>query len=172
MAKKDMIFIGVILLLAGVIAKMWMDSSKQKKRIEELEEGSGRALPGKQKPKALPSKENDKEEEELPPVKLKQPQKNLMSLFKDKTPKTNTELKELFKKSFTDMEKTKFNNMLWNLRKIGVLDIEKDQHDVNYWGPDEWFDDNGMIDEEYAKNVPSLMEKDEEEDKKEKGAKE
>lgn len=166
-----MIFIGVILLLVGVVVKLWMDSSKQKKRIEELEGGSGRALPGKQKQRALPSSDNqqEEEEEELKPVKLKQPQKNLLSLFKDKIPKTNTELKALYKsqKDFKAISNKEFDNMLWNMRKIGFLDFEKDKYETNYWAPDGWFDDNGMMDQEYAHKIKSIKEKDDDEDEKE-----
>lgn len=175
MAKKDMIFIAVILLLAGVIVKMWMDSSKQKKRIEALEGGSKPALTGKQKPRALPTAESEgEEEEELKPIKLKQPQKNLLSLFKDKIPKTNTELKALYKsqEDFKPISNKEFDNMLWNMKKIGVMFHEKDMNDVNYWGPDGWFDDEGMMDEVYAHKIKSLKEKDDDEDEKEENEKE
>lgn len=164
-----MIFIGVIILLVAGIAKLWMDSSKQKKKIEELESGSGRALPGKQKQRALPPAENEgEEEEELKPIKLKQPQKNLLTLFKDKIPKTNTELKSLWKtqESFKPIPNKEFDNMLWNMRKIGVLNLEKDKYGINYWAPDGWFDDDGMMDEVYAHKIKSIKEKDDDEDAK------
>lgn len=61
------------------------------------------------------------------------------------------------------MDSTKLNNMVWNLKKIGVLYVEKDSEGVNYWGPDEWFDDDGMLMEEYAEKIPTLkIEEDEE----------
>lgn len=170
MAKKDIAFIATIVILIGVIVKLWMDSSKQKKRLEELEGKNRLALSGKQKQRALPESESDEEEEEeLKPVKLKQPQKNLLSLFKDKLPKTNTELKALYKsqESFKAISNKEFDNMLWNMRKIGVMDFEKDKYGDNYWAPDGWFDDDGMLDEEYAHKVKSIKEKDDEEDQKE-----
>lgn len=177
MGKKDIIFTVAFLALVGMLIKLMMDSGKQNKRLAAIEDKTGLALPAKQKPRALPAIDNEGGEEEDPkPVKLKQPQKNLLSLFKDKIPKTNTELKALYKsqESFKPIANKEFDNMLWNMKKILVIDFEKDKYGTNYWAPDGWFDNDGLMDEEYAHKIKSIKEKDDDEDakeEKEKGSK-
>lgn len=80
--------------------------------------------------------------------------KELLSLFKDEIPKTTSQIKDLHKKTFNkETTKHKINNTLWYMVKMGLIGTDKGEGKINFWGPAEWFDKEGLMYEDYLEKV-------------------
>lgn len=148
-----------LVIVAGVlfiVYKLMQTSKLQTEILTSVGLKTGAIQPiEKQNNKLSKSKNNDDAEESEDPkkVKLNKVQKELLGLFEDGVPKTTTQLKQLFKTHYKEIDDVKLNNTIWNLKAIGVLLVEKIEK-KNYWGPEEWFDDEELFLEEYADKIP------------------
>ena len=164
MNYKDII---IIVLLLAIIAIVVLHMKTSNKLLSAVAVKTG-ALESEDKEisksKVLKSgKSNDQgssddEEEDKKPVKLNAVQKKVVTLFEDGIPKTTTELKKMFKTHYTEIDDTKLNNTIWNLKAAEVILSEKFEN-KNYWGLIDWFEDDAdLFLEEYADKIPGVKE--------------
>lgn len=164
MNTKDIVIILVLIVILVAIAKMMKSSKEQNAVLMAVAIKTGAIDPksiAKAKAPARSDEEFDDEEdddgEERPKkIKLKKVQRQTVDLFSDGVPKQIGELRDLYMKKYSDIDKTKFYNTLYNLKPSKTLNVEKID-DVNYWGLGEWFDEDGSLYEEYAEKIPAAI---------------
>lgn len=112
--------------------------SKQAKEVEDNDDVDNESGKGKVgAPKSAPKKIH----------------KQFLSLFKDGVPKTTGQIKALYTKNFKELDKTKFNNTLQYMTKMNLLGKDKAEGKQNFWGPVDWFDEDGMMYEDYLEKA-------------------
>lgn len=165
MNYKEIITIVVLLAVVYMLFQL-MKTNKVQTDILVAIAGKTGAVPytnieGKKSVKSKKSNDDDDGNEETesgkvgaPKSKPKKIHKQFLSLFKDEIPKTTSQIKELFKKNFYELNATKFNNTIQYMVKMGLLGKEKgSKGGQNYWGPADWFDKEGLMYEDYLEKV-------------------
>lgn len=163
MTSKDYIFIFILIVILVIVVKMMKTSKEQNAVLMAVAVKTG-AIDPKMLEKSKVANRNgggydDEEEEEdqassgkPKKVKLKKTQRQTVSLFADGIPKQIGELRDSYMAKFSDIDKVKFYNTLYNLKPSNTLNFEKIDG-KNYWGLGEWFDQDGALFEEYAEKI-------------------
>lgn len=162
MTTKDIIIIFVLIVILAIVLKMQKTNKAHAELLTAVAIKTG-AMDELPKPKSSPKHpgldgyEDDEEEDEdnakePKKVKLKKTQKQTVSLFSDGIPKQIGELRDLYMGRFSDIDKVKFYNTLYNLKPSNTLNFEKIDN-KNYWGLGDWFDQDGSLYEEYADKI-------------------
>lgn len=157
MKYLNIITLAVVAGIGFLIYKIWRAQQIQNQMMMAVAVKTG-ALETEKKPKTIKAiKEGDNQEErEAPKKKLNAFDKKMVDLFSDGIPKKLGDMKKLWisKHGNIDDDK-KFNNTMYNLKPAFWLNFEKIDG-VNFWGLDEWFDDDGSLFEEYAEKIEGL----------------
>lgn len=158
MTTKDIIIIFVLIVILAIVLKMQKTSKHQSDMLVAVAIKTGAVESLESKPKSIKGNvENDEYDDEdnakePKKVKLKKVQKQTVSLFSDGIPKQIGEVRDLYMGKFSDIDKVKLYNTLYNLKPSNVLNFEKIDN-KNYWGLGEWFDQDGSLFEEYAEKI-------------------
>lgn len=168
MKAKDYIIIAVLIGIVVMIVKMMKTSKDQNAVLMAVAIKTGAvdqrviSKASKKKDDKYDDEEYEEEEQEesndnsntkgTKKVKLKKTQKQTVGLFEDNIPKQIGELRDLYMSKFSDIDKTKFYNTLYNLKPSNTLNFEKIDG-KNYWGLGDWFDEEGSLFEEYADKI-------------------
>lgn len=160
MTTKDYIIIFVLIVILVIVFKMMKASKSQEYILTAVAIKTGAIDPSEhlEKQKSIKNKSGDEEYEQEnnakdpKKIRLKKTQRQTVSLFSDGIPKQIGELRDLYMGKFSDIDKVKFYNTLYNLKPSNVLNFEKIEN-KNYWGLGDWFDEEGSLFEEYAEKI-------------------
>lgn len=157
MKIKDIAIFATLGIILFFLFKLMKASKTQEQALGAIgtHTGAFKSIEVAPKHKASKSKNEDDDDsgnDRPVKIKLKKVQRQIVSLFEDGIPKTLGQLRELYKKQYSEIDDVKFNNTVTNLKPSDTLNAEKIEKS-NYWGLGDWFDEDGSLFEEYIEKI-------------------